>query len=91
MESQFPIEEALVALDRISYKKKYHFRVSYTSRRIEHSLKFADFVAAAGRKLDKFVLKKYKNFKLFVHYPPEDHMDAVFCISQKKQNIYKQK
>ncbi len=86
MESQFKIQQAFVALDRISYKKKYNIRPACTPRRIEHMLKFADFAASAGRKIDKFILDQFKYFKVIQYTPSQEDWDIVFNMSRREKN-----
>ena len=84
METQFDTNQSLIALNRICYNEKFHFKVASIPRRTEHMIKFADYIASAGRKLDKFIIEKYPNF-VFIDYEPNyDHLDVVFGLSRRE-------
>lgn len=85
METQYNIQEAFVVINRISYKNNFHFRMACAPRRTEHMIKFADFVASAGRKLDKFVLDTYPHFKYVTYVPDENHIDIAFNLSRREK------
>ena len=84
VESQFNLQSVFVALSRISHSGNFYFRPSHTYRRVEHMLKFADFVASAGRKIDTFVLNQFVNFKIVDCAPTSQEIDVVFDISRHK-------
>lgn len=81
-ETQLDIQQLFVAINRISYSKKFHFRMASIPRRTEHMIKFADFIASAGRKLDKPFLENLKNFKFIEYKPDYSQLDRSFNISR---------
>lgn len=81
-ETQFDIQQSFVAIDRICYAQGLHFRFAAIPRRTEHMIKFADFVASAGRKLDKTVFTNLKNFEFKEYVPNYEHLDRAFNISR---------
>lgn len=93
METQFDIQQSFVALSRISYNRGFHFKVACIPRRTEHMIKFADFVASAGRRLDKFIIDRYTNFKFISYRPDDEHLNIAFNLSrqetQTNRNVYK--
>jgi len=84
VETQFDIQTSFIALNKIAYVKKYHFKPSCVTRRIEHMIKFADFVASAGRKIDKFVLDTFECFEYTVYKPTMQDLDVVFSLSRRE-------
>jgi len=84
METQFDINQSLIALSRICYSNKFHFKVSSIPRRTEHMIKFADYVASAGKKLDKFIIEQYSNFVYIGYQANYDHLDVAFGISRRE-------
>jgi len=68
IESHLRILDVLHALNKLSRRDGYVIHSRYNHRRNQHMLKFADFIAGAGRKLDDSVLK---NFKYLIYELPE--------------------
>ena len=89
METQFNIQGCFVSIDRISHKEGYKLRVSAIPRRTEHMIKFADFCASAGRKLDSFILKSYKKMRYISYVPSEREIDVVFGLSRREKTKYR--
>lgn len=82
IESHMRILDVLHALNKLSRRDGYLIHSRYNHRRNQHMLKFADFIAGAGRKLDDCVLK---NFKYLIYDLPEiDEYDSnnLFGINE---------
>jgi len=89
-ESQFSIQQALVAFDRLRFIRNMRLRPSFTMRRLEHMIKFADFTASAARKIDKSHINQYQNFKYTTCDLADNDLDIVFGLSRRegsKRNI----
>lgn len=64
-------EMALKICKEISAFSKYNFSLSFGDRKVNDELKFADFIAGAGLKLDKNFLDKLENFYFInIKIPP---------------------
>jgi len=89
METQFNIQETFVAINRLAYSSNHRFRLSCAPRRTEHMIKFADFVASATRKVDRFILNNYRNLVIEEVIPTPEQIDKVFCISRREGTLRK--
>lgn len=71
-------------LNNLSHRDGYllHPRMNY--RRIQHMLKFADFIAGAGHKLDDFVLKSFKYMNYIMPEIDPHESDIAFGIIDVK-------
>jgi hypothetical protein len=85
MESQYQIQESFVVISRLCHMKKYNFRTSCTPRRTEHMIKFADFCASAGKKLDKYVLDSFENVKYIKFEPTDEDLNIAFCLNRREK------
>lgn len=81
-ESHLDAMQVMDAMYKLSYRDGYaiHPRTNY--RRIQHMLKFADFVAGAGRKIDDFVLKSFKNVVYLAPEIEDYDCDKLFGINK---------
>ena len=83
METQFDLHQSFVAMNRISYNKGFHFKMASVPRRTEHMIKFADYIASAGRKIDKFIFDKLKNFCYIDYKPDYEELYSTFGLSHR--------
>jgi len=90
MESQIKIATVLNELHKISKRDRYHFKLYPTLRTSEHMLKFADYVASAGRKIDWTYLDSLKYFELIRPDIDDFDLNHAFRI-QKLIDIQKKK
>ncbi len=91
METQIKIDKVLSKLSSISHRDNYHFYLSPNWRRLQHLLKFADFVASAGKRIDPSFLKGLDYFSLISPDIDEYDLDHVFMINKLKDDIKKRK
>lgn len=89
METQIKIDKVLSKLSSISHRDNYQFYLSPNWRRLQHLLKFADFVASSGRRIDKTVLTKYPYFCMVCPEIDEYDLDLIFGINKLKDDIKK--
>ena len=84
IESHMDIHAVLGILNNLSHRDGYLLHPRYNIRRIQHMLKFADFVAGAGRKLSDDVLSSYKYLRYSKPDIDEYDSDKVFGIKKDK-------
>ena len=60
IESHLRILDIMTGISNLSHRDGYLLHPRINFRRIQHMLKFADFVAGAGRKVDEGILKTFK-------------------------------
>jgi|GEM_PF-1662155 len=89
METQIKIDKVLSKLSSISHRDDYHFYLSPNWRRLQHLLKFADFVASAGKRIDHSYLNGLEYFNLISPDINEYDLDHVFSIKKLKSDIKK--
>ena len=82
IESQIKIERVLSRLCQLSRRDGYSFNISFNHRRNQHLLKFADFVASAGRRLNKGFLNSLENFNLLNCCLDKKDISYVFNLSK---------
>ncbi len=85
-ETQIKLVHLITYLQRHSYMNNYPLHISFNWRRHEHALKFADFVAGAGKKIDKEILNNIAYFRFLDN--PIDTRDIykVFSINKISYN-----
>ncbi len=76
-------EMALRICKEISAFSEYNFSLSFGDRKVNDELKFADFVAGAGLKLDKKILETLENFYYIEIKIPPIYFLKVFNHYQK--------
>ena len=81
------IHMVLGILNNLSHRDGYLLHPRYNIRRIQHMLKFADFVAGAGRKLSDDVLSSYEYLRYSKPDIDEYDSDKVFGVNKDKYNI----
>jgi hypothetical protein len=86
-ETQIKIDKVLSRLASISHRDNYGFHLSINHRRNQHMLKFADFVASAGRRIDKSFLKQLKYFSLLECQLKEEDIRHVFGLNKIEYNL----
>lgn len=89
METQIKIDKVLSKLSSISQRDSYQFYLSPNWRRLQHLLKFADFVASAGKRLDREFLNSLSYFEFIAPDINEYDLDHVFGINKLKSDILK--
>jgi hypothetical protein len=80
-ESHLDVFQLMKALTQLAYRDGYpiHPRTNY--RRIQHMLKFADFVAGAGRKLEDFVMRSFPHMVYLMPEIEQYDSDKLFGIN----------
>lgn len=81
-ETQIQIDKVLRRLSQIAYNNAYNFSLSLNHRRNQHMLKFADFVASAGRRIDEYLLKPLKYYKIISPDIEEEDFKLTFGINK---------
>lgn len=89
METQIKIDKVLSKLSSISQRDNYYFYLAPNWRRLQHLLKFADFVASAGKRIDKPFLNGLSYFNLISPEIIEYDLDHVFSVNKLKDDIKK--
>jgi len=89
VESHLNTLPLLRVLNDLSHKNEYYIHPRLNYRRIQHMLKFADFVAGAGNKLDRFVLRNFKYFNYMVPEIDSYDSDKIFGIKDAQYETKK--
>jgi len=76
------IEKILEVIKQLAIRDNYYLHVYPNTRRIEHMLKFADFVAGAGRKVEEFILNNFKYYTFFRGEPKEYDINKIFRLNK---------
>jgi hypothetical protein len=90
VESHMNILEVMKVMNNLSHRDSYLIHPRYNNRRIQHMLKFADFVAGAGRRFGIEVMKCYHFVKYFAPEIDVRDSDKVFGINKEAYQLGKE-
>ncbi len=83
IESHLDILEVLKTMNNLAHRDSYLIHPRYNHRRIQHMLKFADFIAGAGRKVSKTILDSYNSLTFLMPEIEEYDSDKTFKITKE--------
>lgn len=79
-EDHLDIWEVLNTIKKLSKRDGWKIDCSTNIRKIEHRLKFADYVAGAGRKVDEFKLDTIERFNLLRNPIKQIDLQKIFKV-----------